>query len=89
MVEKARDSAAIRAPPNGPRAMTDLSRIEDHHGEDQVRTFCTEGTPMNFLSTATSMNEINKVCSDSVSRSFVCVQRFTELGPLFTQCVVW
>ncbi|KAF6017479.1 hypothetical protein EB796_024195 [Bugula neritina] len=66
MVEKARDSAAIRAPPNGPRAMTDLSRIEDHHGEDQVRTFCTEGTPMNFLSTATSMNEINKIGEEPI-----------------------
>ena len=43
------------------RAMPELSRIEDHHGEDQVRTFCTEGTPMNYLSTATSMNELNKV----------------------------
>lgn len=45
----------------GSRAMPELSRIDDHHGEDQVRTFCTEGTPMNYLSTATSMNELNKV----------------------------
>lgn len=44
----------------------DLSRLEEHHGEDQVRTFCTEGTPMNFLSTATSMNELNKVCDLSL-----------------------
>ena len=43
----------------------DLSRLEEHHGEDQVRTFCTEGTPMNFLSTATSMNELNKVTTES------------------------
>ena len=45
------------------RAMPELPRMDDHHGDDQVRTFCTEGTPMNFLSTATSMNELNKVMS--------------------------
>lgn len=57
------------APPTGAgaRAMSNLSRMEEqqqHQGgddQDQVRTFCTEGTPMNFLSTATSMNELNRV----------------------------
>lgn len=52
---------AARPVAAGTRAISDLSRIEDHDSEDQVRTFCTEGTPMNFLSTATSMNELHKV----------------------------
>lgn len=46
-----------------PGVMSRLSHMElQHmHDEDQVQTFATEGTPMNFLSTATSMNELNKV----------------------------
>ncbi|XP_067943011.1 serine-rich adhesin for platelets-like [Watersipora subatra] len=52
---------------SGSRAMPELSRIEDQHGEDQVKTFCTEGTPMNYLSTATSMNELNKIGEEAIS----------------------
>lgn len=43
--------------------LSHLASMEDHQGDDQVKTFYTEGTPMNFLSTATSMNELHRVSS--------------------------
>ncbi|KAL5020491.1 hypothetical protein ScPMuIL_003383 [Solemya velum] len=39
------------------RRMND--RLEQVFSEDQVKTFCTEGTPLNYLSTATSLIDLS------------------------------
>ena len=44
-------------PQSLPHYQQHLSSMDD----DQVKTFCTEGTPLNFLSTATSLTDLSKV----------------------------
>ena len=34
---------------------------QEHTAEDTVKTFCTEDTPLNFLSTATSMDDLSQI----------------------------
>ena len=51
---------AFHAPRPRPN-IANIPNMEDQHADDQVTTFYTEGKPMNFLSTATSLNELNKV----------------------------